>query len=112
MSTQVEFQVSAPPFRWDEVGGIRMGQSRVTLDSLLAAYHNGSTPEEIAVQYSGLRLEDIYAAIAYYLSHRQEIDQYLEQRGAKAQQLRNKLIQKHNLTKLRQRLLDRTTQEN
>lgn len=51
MSPKFQFQTTAPPFRWDEVGGIRIGQSRVTLDSLLASYHNGFTPEEIAVQY-------------------------------------------------------------
>ncbi len=67
---------------------IRVGASRVTLDSLLAAYHNGSTPEEIAVQYSVLRLEDIYTTLAYYLSHRHEIDRYLEQRRQQALQQR------------------------
>lgn len=64
MSVKVEFQVSAPPFRWDESGGIRIGQSRVTLDSLFAAYHSGFTPEEIAFQYPVLDLEEIYSAIA------------------------------------------------
>ncbi len=49
MSVQAEFQAIAPPLRWDEVGGIRIGESRVTLDSFLAAYNAGSTPEEIAV---------------------------------------------------------------
>lgn len=107
MSIQVEFKVSAPPFRWDEAGGIRIGQSRVTLDSLLAAYHSGSTPEEIAVQYSVLHLKDIYSAIAYYLSHRQEIDSYLEQRHRKSQQQRSEFVQQYSLADLRQRLLDR-----
>ncbi|MBE9048993.1 DUF433 domain-containing protein [Nostocales cyanobacterium LEGE 11386] len=109
MSPQVEFEVTAPPFRWDEARGIRVGQSRVTLDSLLAAYHSGSTPEEIAVQYSVLRLEDIYAAIAYYLSHRQEIDLYLEQRRQAAQQRRDQFVQQHNLVNLRQRLQERNS---
>jgi uncharacterized protein (DUF433 family) len=104
MSVQVEFQVSAPPFRWDEAGGIRIGHSRVTLDSLLASYHHGSTPEEIAVQYSVLSLEEIYAALAYYLNHRSEIDRYLEQRHQKAQQRREQFTQQHNLANLRQRL--------
>jgi uncharacterized protein (DUF433 family) len=107
MSVQIEFQVTAPPFRWDEAGGIRIGQSRVTLDSLLATYHNGSTPEEIAVQYPVLCLGEIYAAIAYYLTHRQEIDNYLEQRLKKAQQQRNQFVQQYNLANLRQRLRDR-----
>lgn len=54
MNIKVEFKVSAPPFRWDESGGIRIDQSRVTLDSLLAEYHSGFTPAKIALQYSVL----------------------------------------------------------
>jgi uncharacterized protein (DUF433 family) len=111
MNAPAKFQAASPPLRWDEAGGIRIGSSRVTLDSLLATYHNGSTPEEIAIQFSVLSLEDIYSAIAYYLSHRQEIDNYLEQRNQKAQQLRQQLIQKHNLVDLRQRLLTRQSQK-
>jgi uncharacterized protein (DUF433 family) len=107
MSVQLEFQATPPPFCWDEAGGIRIGQSRVTLDSLLASYHNGSTPEEIAVQYPVLRLAEIYTAIAYYLTHRQEIDSYLEQRHQKAQQQRNQFVEQHNLANLRQQLNDR-----
>ncbi len=107
MSVQVEFQAIAPPLHWDEAGGIRIGQSRVTIDSLLASYHIGSTLEEIAVQYPVLHLEDIYATIAYYLTHRQQIDNYLEQRRQQAQQQRQQFDQKYNLVGLRQRLLDR-----
>jgi uncharacterized protein (DUF433 family) len=110
-NSPAKFQVTSPPFRWDEAGGIRIGSSRVTLDSILASYHNGSTPEEIAIQFSVLSLEDIYSAIAYYLSHRQEIDNYLEQPNQKAQQLRQQLTQKHNLVDLRQRLLTRQSQK-
>ncbi len=111
MSAPAKFQATSPPLRWDEAGGIRIGSSRVTLDSLLATYHNGSTPEEIAIQFSVLSLEDIYSTIAYYLNHRQEINNYLEQRNQKAQQLRQQLTQKHNLADLRQRLLTRQSQK-
>ena len=51
VSAQKKFQTISPPFRWDEAGGIRIGSSRVTLDSVLASYHNGCTPEEIAIQF-------------------------------------------------------------
>ena len=44
MSATTKFQATSPPLRWDEAGGIRIGSSRVTLDSLLATYHNGYTP--------------------------------------------------------------------
>lgn len=111
MIAKLEFKTSAPPFRWDEAGGIRIGSSRVTLDSILASYHNGSTPEEIAIQYPVLHLEDIYSTIAYYLNHHREIDNYLEQRYQKAHQIRQQLTQKHNLVDLRQRLLTRQAQQ-
>jgi len=111
MSAPDKFQVISPPFHWDEAGGIRIGSSRVTLDSLLASYHNGSTPEEIAIQYSVLHLEDIYSAIAYYLNHRKEIDNYLEQRSQQTQKLRQQLTQKHDLANLRQRLIARQSQK-
>ncbi len=107
MSTQTEFKATAPPLRWDEAGGIRIGQSRVTLDSLLTAYQNGAPPEEIAVQYSVLDLADVYATIACYLTHRRSIDEYLAQRRRSAQQQRQELAEKHNLHGLRQRLLAR-----
>jgi len=111
MNAPAKFQATYPPLRWDEAGGIRIGSSRVTLDSLLATYHNGSTPEEIAIQYSVLHLEDIYSAIAYYLNHREEIDNYLEQRSQQSQKLRKQLTQKHDLANLRQRLLSRQSQQ-
>lgn len=78
MSASAEFPAISPPFRWDEAGGIRVGSSRMTLDSILASYHKGSTLKEIAIQFSVLRLKDIYTSIAYYLNHRQEIDTYSE----------------------------------
>jgi uncharacterized protein (DUF433 family) len=110
MTALLEFKVSSPPFRWDEAGGIRIGKTRVTLDSILAAYNNGSTPEEIAVQYSVLNLEEIYSAIAYYLSHPQEINNYLDQRRQKAGQQRDRFTQQYNLANLRQRLSDRPSE--
>lgn len=107
MTAQVEFTATAPPLRWDEAGGIRIGKTRVTLDSVLASYHMGATPEEIALHYSVLTLSEIYAVIAYYLSHRQLVDNYLEQRELQNQQLRQQLSEQYNLTDLRQRLITR-----
>jgi uncharacterized protein (DUF433 family) len=107
MTVKLDFKISVPPFRWDEAGGIRIGQTRVTLDSVLALYHRGATSEEIVLQFSTLSLEEVYSTIAYYLNNRQEIDQYLAQRDQAAQQLREELTQNHNLVDIRQRLLAR-----
>lgn len=108
MSAPTEFPVISSPLRRDEAGGIRIGQSRVTLDSLLASYHKGATPEEISVQYPVLSLAEIYGAITYYLTHKSQIDSYLEERHQQAQQRRQDLDQRHNLSDLRKRLLSRS----
>ena len=106
--TRIELRSIIPPLNFDEAGGIRIGQTRVTLDSLLAAYQAGSTPEEIAVQYPILTLAEIYAAITYYLTHPQQVEDYLEERRQMAQQQRTQIAQDNNLIGLRQRLLDRS----
>ena len=36
------------PLRLDTQGTIRVGRSRVTLDTVIAAYHQGASPETIA----------------------------------------------------------------
>ena len=61
----------------DERGVKRVGRTRVMLDSVVAAFHQGHSAETIAQQYPALSLEEIYGAIAYYLANREAVDQYL-----------------------------------
>lgn len=54
--------------------------SRVSLESVIFAFLDGLSPETIAAEcFPGLTLEQVYGAITYYLSHRNEIDAYLQQ---------------------------------
>ncbi|MCA0457461.1 MAG: DUF433 domain-containing protein [Chloroflexi bacterium] len=76
------------PLRTDENGVIRVGNTRVTLLVLLGAYSRGDTPEQIAEGFDTLKLEDIYAVISYYLSHRAEVDSYMQEVDEKAEQWR------------------------
>lgn len=57
---------------------IRIKGTRVGIETVLEDYLNASSPEEIAIRYPTLTLEQVYATIAYYLHNRREIDQYLE----------------------------------
>jgi Protein of unknown function (DUF433) len=44
--------ISEPvPVATDVDGVVRVGGTRVTLDTIVAAFHDGATPEEIAQQY-------------------------------------------------------------
>jgi len=58
-------------------GNLYVGPSRVTLDSIILLWRGGQTPEEIQQDFPSVPLAIIYGAIAYYLEHPQDMDQYL-----------------------------------
>lgn len=68
------------PLKVDAHGAIRVGNTRVTLDFIVEAHHLGYSPAEIAARFTTLELPDVYAALWYYLRHRDEIDAYLAER--------------------------------
>ena len=63
--------------RTDEQGVLRVGNSRVMLDSVVAAYLQGHSAETIQQQFPTLTLGAVYGAIAHYLEHQPAIDDYL-----------------------------------
>ncbi|HLJ81855.1 MAG TPA: DUF433 domain-containing protein [Ktedonobacterales bacterium] len=58
---------------------IRIRGHRVGLDLILNRYLAGKTPEEIAQEFHSIRLEDVYAAITYYLHNKDILDPWLSQ---------------------------------
>ena len=72
------------PLTVDAGSVIRVGGTRVTLDTVFGAFADGATPEEIAYQYPSLRLSDIYSVISYDLQQRAEVEAYLAQRHERA----------------------------
>src|ERR1700688_1890701 len=58
-------------------GAYWVGDTRVSLDSIVYEFLDGQTPESIAESFPVLSLAQVYGAIAYYLGHRAEIDAYL-----------------------------------
>jgi uncharacterized protein (DUF433 family) len=64
--------------RLDEHGVMRVGKTRVMLDSVVLAFQQGHSPETIQQQYPSLTLEEVYGAVTHYLAHQQEIDRYLK----------------------------------
>lgn len=88
-------------------GVVRVGETRVTLDTVVAAFLEGATAEEIAEQYPSLPLADIYAVIAYYLNHQAEVDAYLQERQRRAAEIRQEAERRFNPVGIRERLLAR-----
>lgn len=95
------------PLRTDVTGVLRVGETRVSLDSVIVAFNDGATPEEIVQQYDVLSLADVYAVIGYYLENQSEIDSYLAERVREREQLRQELEARHQPNGIRQRLLAR-----
>src|SRR5262245_10516090 len=61
----------------DEHGVLRVGGTRVMLDSVIAAFHQGHSAETVVQEYPALSLEEVYGAFAYSLGNKHEVDQYL-----------------------------------
>ena len=102
----IEDAVEAVPLRTDEQGVIRVGETRVTLDTVITAFDTGATAEQIAEDYP-LRLDDVYAAILYYLRHRGKVQRYLAQRRQHAEQVRRENQARFDHSGLRERLIAR-----
>src|SRR5947208_5739778 len=68
--------------RQDENGVFRVGRTRVMLDSVVAAFQQGHSPETIRQQYPALTLEEVYGSIAHYLAHLDEVNAYLRRQDA------------------------------
>ena len=84
-------QADAVPLRHEEGGALRVGDSRVSLDTVVQEYENGADAEGIVNAYPTLRLADVYAVIAYYLRHQDEVNDYLRKRQAEADELRREI---------------------
>lgn len=97
------------PLQLNPDGVVRVGETRITLDTVVAAFNQGSTAEEIVFQYSSLQLADVYAVIGYYLRHQQDVEAYLHQRQQCASEIRKSNEAKFDPQGVRQRLMARRT---
>ena len=79
------------PLKIDEQGTIYISRTKVTLDILIARYQQGDSPEAMHEGFSTVSLTDIYAVIAYYLAHRDELDAYLKQRDDDVERIRQEM---------------------
>lgn len=98
---------SAAPLALDADGVIRVIGTRVSLDTLVAAYLEGADAEEIAERYPAVSLADIHMILAAYLRHRTEIDAYLTGRRTAAEAVRAENEHRFEPAGVRARLLAR-----
>jgi uncharacterized protein (DUF433 family) len=91
----------------DAEGVARVGGTRVTLDTVVGAFYDGATPEDIVEQYPTLALADVYQVLGFVLRHTEETDQYLRERRQYAEHVRRENETRFAPHGIRQRLMNR-----
>jgi len=79
------------PLTTTEFGTIRVGHSRVSLDSVVHHYKLGASAEQIAESFPSLELGDVYTVIAYYLANRESVEEYLKQQETEGDALQQQI---------------------
>jgi uncharacterized protein (DUF433 family) len=99
--------IASIPLSMDQAGVLRVNGTRVSLDSVILAFNEGATPEEIAQQYTTLNLADVYAVISYYLQNHDEVVEYLQRREAQRAEVKKEVESRFDPQGIRDRLLAR-----
>lgn len=83
-------------------GAYRVGDTRVSLDSLVYLFREGMSAESMVESYSALTLEEVHGALAFYLANQHEIDTYLAEgnRAAESQHQQSRRTNAELIAKL------------
>ena len=90
-------------------GVLRITGTRITLASVIQAFHDGATPEEMCQDFPSLPLAHIYSVLAFYLTQQEAVDAYLKEQAQATTIIRQELQSTHAafLADLRHRLTTR-----
>ena len=94
LETEFDFSPIAPPLYWAEGGQVvRVCGTRIPLDSIVARYRQGWTPQMIAESYPGVGLANVFAVIAYYLNHEKAVHAYLRESDEHSNEIGRLLVE-------------------
>lgn len=79
------------PVRMDSYGVLRVGRTRVSLDSVVYDFKRGADAAEIQRDFDTLSLAEVHAAIAYYLHNRDEVEAYLVEQEIEFEEARKRI---------------------
>ena len=65
------------PYVEERSGGLYVGGTRVSLDSVVIAFQHGASPEKILHSFPTLKLSQVYGVIAYYLENEPAVSEYI-----------------------------------
>ncbi len=95
------------PLALDAEGVARVGGTRVTLDTVVAAFREGATAEEIVQRFPTLLLADVSSVLGFYLRRRSEVETYVAEQAAFQDQVRSENELRFPPEGIRERLLRR-----
>lgn len=107
MHTSFMVSPEPPPLAADAQGVLRVGGTRVTFATVVGAFLDGATAEEIAEQYPVLPLAHVYSVIAYYPAHPDLAASYVREQEAASVQVRERNEQLFPADRIRARLVAR-----
>jgi uncharacterized protein (DUF433 family) len=83
-------------------GVYRVGDTRISLDSLIYLFREGMSAESTVESYPALTLEQVHGALAFYLGNQNEIDAYLAegQRAAQSEHEQSRKTNAESIAKL------------
>lgn len=92
MQLEEYFEFEKCETQFGEIDRIRFKSRRISIEHILEPYLKGESAERIYYNYRhALTLEQVYAAITFYLNRKTEIDAYLE----RGRELEDKLYQEY-----------------
>jgi len=96
------------PVAEDAHGVIRVAGTRVTLESVVSAWQQGATPEEVALRFPSLRVEDLYLVYGWVFRNQEAVDRYIQERSVLSADTERAMRQRFGLDGLRRRLQARS----
>src|SRR5438093_4141279 len=79
------------PLHDDGHGGLRVGRTRVSLESVWHMHQQGASPADIVRAFDTLQLADVHAVLAWALRHSDDVGAYLKRRDEEAARIRRQL---------------------
>jgi uncharacterized protein (DUF433 family) len=76
------------PLTPDANGVLRVTGTRIPLERIIECYQDGLSPEAIVEAFDSLRLSHVYVILAYFLDHKEEVQEYLRAREEEAESVR------------------------
>jgi len=92
MSRAAQASVPYPHLEVDASGApVLTGTTMKIAELVMAQRAHGWSPEELHFQFPELPLGQIHSALAYYWDHKQELDQDIERRTRRVEEIRREI---------------------